>query len=288
MNSIRDQLATLAAEVQMHLLQHHHVKEWLLAEPETYLYFKQSAHTQKGKTPPKPLLKPPMPSPIIAKAPPPPVSAPIISKKETTSPQTEFKAEPTPTPPPPPPEPQEKKPPKAKGFFVPEPLPPAQPLDLADIRAIVQEKFPGLKLLDTLPEKLPVAPATVVVLTCLEAGPQREFLQNMTKAIDSRLAPAELVDAAEIEAKNSWESLLKAPELKLIIISLHEMQQCPGLMSHYKEVNKTGRAAFGKIPAFMLADPSIYMKEHPLKAALWRSICAEAKSLCLSPMHPSS
>src|SRR5579862_1769124 len=47
--------------------------------------------------------------------------------------------------------------------------------------------------------------AKVLVLSFGETGPALSFLQNVTKAIDSLLVPAKLIEMRKIERENSWE-----------------------------------------------------------------------------------
>ena len=59
--------------------------------------------------------------------------------------------------------------------------------------------------------------AEVLILSFGETGPALNFLQNVTKAIDSLLAPAKLIEMRKIERENSWELTLNSPTLQLIL-----------------------------------------------------------------------
>ncbi len=271
MISPKEQLAELSALVQIFLMQNYERKDWLLADSETYHYFKQQVQTQKVKplpppaaaTPPiAPALKAPpvtVPAPSLPETPPPVPEEPVMKKE---SPKARA--------------PEAKKADKPKEFFVLEPMAAPQPLELSDIRSFMSEKFSGIKILDPMPQvpKHLIARSipAVAVFSFQETGVDRAFLQQVSQAVQRALAPAEMWEAADIERRQEWDKILSAPELKLIVASAHGMHRFPLLMQHYREVNKGGRIFFGKVPALLLTDLSVYRKEPQLKAALWKSL----------------
>jgi hypothetical protein len=114
--------------------------------------------------------------------------------------------------------------------------------------------------------------AKVLVLSFGETGPALSFLQNVTKAIDSLLAPAKLIEMRKIERENSWELTLSSPTLQLILAPPFQAWKSISLARFYKE-NPSSKSHFLKeTPLLMMQSTEAYLKNPDLKRELWKML----------------
>lgn len=237
----------------------------------TKLYLLQEHPHVKLNTTSQSLL-PPTPSPVKPESPPAQPQEPIAVK--TIEP---------PKPPPVAQLPQQKSESTRSKFLTLEPLPPAPELDLSDVRTLVAEHFPALKTVNTIPsdeeakritsawKQSSVIPA-YIILSFDEPDKHRAFLENISRAIQATLGPAQIMSAQKIENENGWTGLLRSSDLRLIIASDRHIRALPGLMAHYRESSRDGEHYLGKVRLQLLPDLSIYWQQPRLKEALWKAI----------------
>lgn len=115
----------------------------------------------------------------------------------------------------------------------------------------------------------------VMILSFYDNEQQQIFLKNIAQAISLRLAPAQVVSAAQIEKENKWENILNSSQLRLVIAGDYGLYLHPKLMHFYKEIPQQGKHFLNQTPLLLLSDLSLYLKEPQLKPLLWRAICNE-------------
>jgi hypothetical protein len=114
--------------------------------------------------------------------------------------------------------------------------------------------------------------AKVLVLSFGETGPALSFLQNVTKAIDSLLVPAKLIEMRKIERENSWELTLNSPTLQLILAPPFQAWKSLSLARFYRE-NPSSKSHFLKeTPLLMMQPIEAYLKNPDLKRELWKML----------------
>jgi hypothetical protein len=279
---IKEQYREILSLTQLYLLQEYPEKAFLTASPSNYSYL----------APPPPAKKPPS-------SPPPPPPATVSIPKRTAIPQAKA----------PSPQPQQvapriepsiakiapKEPQKSEAplkgeapsrlmeLFALDPMGPAEKEDLLAMRQLILERCPQIAIREDIPSDLeaqevcrgwqqPCKALQIAILSFEESGQQREFLNNLARAIHLCFGSAAVVSAPQIEQENQWESFLTTSPLQLIIAASHSLQQLPRLTKHYKESPKQVKYALGKVPLYLLSDLSIYLQEPRLKAALWQAI----------------
>ncbi len=158
----------------------------------------------------------------------------------------------------------------------------------ADLRKIWAKINPSAPLFDTLPDdetakkiasrwKTKNAAAEISILSYHEPPAQKALLEEIAKAVNILLGPAQIVAAEPIEKEKQWEAFLAVPHLKLTIACDYTLWQLGGLMQHYKETPSQGTRHLGSIPVFLLPDLSLYLKDPLLKRSLWKALC---QTLC--------
>jgi hypothetical protein len=114
--------------------------------------------------------------------------------------------------------------------------------------------------------------AKVLILSFGETGPALSFLQNVTKAIDSLLVPAKLIEMRKIERENSWELTLSSPTLQLILAPPFQAWKSISLARFYRE-NPSSKSHFLKeTPLLMMQPLDAYLKNPDLKRELWKML----------------
>ncbi|HEX4838998.1 MAG TPA: hypothetical protein VFU89_00980 [Rhabdochlamydiaceae bacterium] len=112
----------------------------------------------------------------------------------------------------------------------------------------------------------------VIILSFGETGAGLSFLQNVTKAIDSLLAPTKLVEMRKIERENSWELTLTSPTLQLILAPPFQAWKTLTLARFYRE-NPASKSHFLKeTPVLMMQSVEAYLKNPDLKRDLWKMV----------------
>lgn len=151
------------------------------------------------------------------------------------------------------------------------------------MKPAIQKNFPDLNLLREPPDdalakslreswKETCSAAEVIILSFQETEKQSELLSQIANAITILIKPAKVLPAMKIEQEKGWEQLLASPSLKLLMASDYAIYGLPELMKHYRELSKTAEHFLGKIPLFLLADMSLYLREPLLKPSLWRAL----------------
>lgn len=312
MENIKQQYSELVSLTQLFLLRDYSLQDKKIADPQTYRYFQQLAiHSpspalvskkpvtlnansrnpyQATTTPPNPV---PQPDPLPPPSTPEPRPNPSIPEP-TPPPAMPEPTPPTHTPDPvPPPATPDPRPPvitktsSRKEFeFNLEPLSSAPSVETKEFREIIKQYYPTYPLRDQVPMdseairrrhewKINQEIPSIVILSFNDQDKQLSFLKNIVEAISLRLAPARLFSALKIEQEQKWESLLKAPTLRLIIASDYGLYMLPGLMKYYKETTKQAKHYLDQTPLLLLSDLSLYLKQPQLKPLLWRAICTE-------------
>jgi len=231
---------------------------------------------QKAASPPTHHVPPSSPPPqIIQKPHSPPAQAPIVPPQQSiANPQTNTKVQPR----------------KEKGFILEAPKLDTTPRDLREYWKICSEVQSDIKLSETIPcdakakktkeawlKNHEIPP--VVILSFKENEQQLAFIKNIAQAISVRLAQTKIIIATDYENENKWETLLKQPQLRLIISSDYGLYLQPNLMKFYKEDPGQNKHNLNHIPLLLLSDLSLYLKEPRLKRHLWRSICNDFASI---------
>lgn len=178
-------------------------------------------------------------------------------------------------------------PPKPQAAISREPLPILED-SFTDLRKIWAKINPSSPLLDILPDdeiakkiasrwKTKNAAAEISILSYHEPPAQKALLEQIAKAINILLKPAQIVAAEPIEKEKQWEAFLAVPHLRLTIACDYTLWQLGGLMQHYRETPSQGTRHLGSIPVFLLPDLSLYLKDPLLKRSLWKALC---QTLC--------
>jgi hypothetical protein len=301
MANLTERYRELIAWAQLYLFQNFQEDEKPFVGEEEYRFFREWALQQKlankmasAGTSPSPAAKPPIyteerktvrpaPPPVIQETPkapdnvvnrltpdPKPAPIPVAEPKKREANKK------------PPAAPSEEKPP----FFVLDPPSKRSPPDFSALKMTLKECFPELVLLDQVPDdqeakskaaqwKEKQQDLTAFQLLFLSGGlpsKQQAFLSRICATLAQYQVRAGLIDAHETERKEGWGSLLSLPRLRLAVVCSYQLQQLPGLLKHYREEERHARYFFGKIPALLLPDLSVYFKEPSLKATLWKTL----------------
>lgn len=291
MTTLKEQYAELVALAQLYLLQEHPSGSWLTADSDTFNYFKRYAlqTQQKRSAPTPPPRQQPSPEAVPAieqttapvesaaphthKQPPTPPAPADTPKDPVLTPPTRLMKDPLNTA-----GPTKKAPKEVSTGFILEPLTEIPTLNDSELKKAFLERFPFVNWLEVpvkdlhTAEASPQTAANIVILLYSEAGKTLAFMHNLAKAIQLTTGNVEVISASQIEAENGWEEFLKSKKLRLIITSYGGAQSLPGLMTYAKESPKQGNHYFGKVPACLLSDVNIYLKEPQLKLPLWQSI----------------
>jgi hypothetical protein len=302
MTLLQEQYQELLSLTQLYLFREHSLKDLQMTSPPTYHFFQKNARLSVlPKVAEKPFL---ISAPFQATTTPPstqPAPDPQIPEPQRPPAMPEPRPDPIPAPAPPDPFPPTTTPEQPS----PDPMPPmisqrelkSKSLHLEPLKAPAASVDPTLMPLmratflqvhwiehipdDRLARKKRDAWAVAqeispVVILSFDSNPEHlAFLKNVAHAISLRLAPAQILTAAEFEKSNQWDSLLSAPQLRLVIASDHGIYLQPGLKPHYREVSQQGKHFLQNIPLLMLSDISLYLKQPQLKSLLWRAICNE-------------
>lgn len=275
----KERYTELLALTQLYLLQEYPNKGSIPVGLDTYNYFKQLALQQKSQNQKAPTIAPmPMPTKPPSPLPPAPQKTQVPSVPQNTAtvppvPEPQIK-----------PATQEKTVASKSENFVLEPISVVTPTELNDVRQAVTERFPAQKIVDTIPSNdetkknesgwhKEMGVPEVVILSFTEVPSQVIFLQNIAKAIQDRLSTtAQVMSAGQLEQEGSWEALLNAKGIRLIIASDHALPTVPRLMQYYRELPKHAKYFVGKVPLCLMSDISLYQSEPQLKAPLWKMI----------------
>lgn len=309
MTSVRTRYAELLSLTKQYLLQEFQPSQRIVAESSSYSYFKNLAlqRQESGRTVPAPPIPRQNPSPpsnpvpdagnkAVIKELPPITTAEKAEKVQNAPPATPQASErkvpsmqPVPLPTASPPQERPAAPgnepahtPHAFRFALIPPAPPAAvPLD--DLKKIVQEQLPQIKLIESVPddneaksvsndwEKDKVIPQ-LAILSFNEPAKHKTFLQQIASSLELMGYSSGIVSASKIEQGQGWHAFVASPQLKLVIAAGPAFETIPSLKKYHKESAKHGRHLLGDRPLLLLPDISVYLQEPSLKASLWKTI----------------
>lgn len=150
--------------------------------------------------------------------------------------------------------------------------PPPKPIEiddhLDDIKKVVIQQFPLLKIVDKIPDdtlaKKKKSKSPSIIILSFDDHPQHlEFLGNVSRAIESLGHSAQVIPAARIERENRWEGLVKMPGLKLVLVPRDKIALYPVLK---------------QAPLLLLLPISLYLQDSSHKAVLWKTIKGQLTS----------
>lgn len=159
--------------------------------------------------------------------------------------------------------------------------PPVDPFD--DLRNTLQQLFPNLHLYAAPPNDHAAKQIAtqwmkslditdVLILSFHESPKEREFLENVAKAIEQVFVPAQVFSVPHAEKDVDWNTIFDASKVRLILANEKELHENSQLMQLHTKGPKGSCQFLAKIPLLILADLSLYLKDPPLKAALWQAI----------------
>lgn len=275
MSTVKQQISDLAALLQIYLLQEYKIKDWKVADQDSYKYFKEYVQQQKKVVPPKEpqtiTVSKTASSPVQVKAPA-PTNVPPPQKIVPQPPEAVILA------------PQEKSKPApveqiANTAIELHPLTDPQKDDLNDVKKIILERIPSLQVIENIPDDT-VAKAvrqrwlqkdvlsTVVFLSFQENEAEAAFLVQVMSAVKKLLAPANILKADSLQNEELLQLLLNAPEVRCIVASFNGLKSKDYLWKYFKGDSNH----LGQKPVLLLEDLSVYMQDQQKKAALWRSL----------------
>lgn len=116
--------------------------------------------------------------------------------------------------------------------------------------------------------KHPMHEMGAIVFSLGEPQTEKAFLQNLAKAIDTRLTPARCIEATN----KNLDQLLAEKNLKCILVP-PTFVKFPPLLAHLRELPATGEKFFGGVPLVVLSPIASYFQQPQLKSALWKRLC---------------
>jgi len=154
---------------------------------------------------------------------------------------------------------------------------------MTDIRQLVTKVLPDVPLAMAIPDDAQAKKradywkenhlaAKVIVVSFGETGPALQFLHNVTKAIDSLLAPAHLIDGSKIEKEKGWEMVLNSPTLQLVIAPPLMNWKMASIARLYRENPSSNTHFLQNTPLIFFHPVSSYLKNPDLKRELWKNL----------------
>lgn len=215
MSSLQQQYGELAALLQVHLLQEYPQGTWIGVEPNNYAYFKEHATQQRARQAPPP--------PAVAAAAPPRIPEPRAPARPANPPTPPTPVAPPPAvaavPAPKKPEPApEKQPQQAKPRFALEPPAEVPHGDLGEIRSLIAERFPNVRIIDEIPDDAEAqriryawkgegSSPLAIIGSFGGTAQEQTLLTNIVAAIRRYYSSDAIAQAG------GWEKLLKIPNL---------------------------------------------------------------------------
>lgn len=154
---------------------------------------------------------------------------------------------------------------------------------MSEMRQAIEKTLPTLALRETIPDDARAKKmsnlweetylnAQIIIISFGEVGAGLQFLKNVTHAIDTLIAPAQLVDGFQIEKENGWDLLLNSPSLKSVLASPWAGWKSTSLTKHFKQNGVTQEQFLGP-HKLLLLEPSLhYLKDPDRKRKLWQLI----------------
>lgn len=168
-------------------------------------------------------------------------------------------------------------------FFRLEELSPLVPT-LPDVSPTIKKLFPNLPIFSFPPNDqkakkaarkwLESSKAPEIILLFFGDDPkEKEFLNNISKAISRQIAPSKSFSAVEIEKKKQWEALLDSNLLKLILAEKESIENSLQIMKYYKKGTKHPQERYlNNVPLFYLEKIPIYFDDISHKTNLWKNL----------------
>lgn len=113
----------------------------------------------------------------------------------------------------------------------------------------------------------------VIVIRYGKDPQDNAFLDNLWKAIDERLKPAEIVDGAAMEGQKLWDQLLAARQVRWILCSNAALLELPTLNGLYREDTDSKQRFIGHIPLLLLPSVQTFATNPAKKRELWNRLC---------------
>lgn len=167
--------------------------------------------------------------------------------------------------------------------------PPIEKKQLSDMRQLIQKIFPDWALRETIPDDTiakrmsrlweeTYLSAHVVIIAFGEVGPGMEFLKHVTAAVNTLLAPAQLIEGSILEKERGWDLLLSSPTLKTVVCSPWSSWKTTSLAKHYLQNGTTQEQFLGKHRLLLLEPSLIYLKHPERKRELWKTLSTHLSS----------
>lgn len=267
MTNFKEQFNELTQLTQLYLLQEYTMNDRIKVASENFSYFKKQAALAKKAHPKESTI------PSLKVNSPPPAQAIIDSPRPKTAPEPlmslqEIKPEPLPM------QKAAAKPAEASSHvdtLKVEPLQPSKPSDFSELRNIIKEQAPHLKIFDEIRMPKMITPKEVVILFLTRSPAENELLNNMAKAIQLKLAPTRLIEASSMELNKEWDRFLNSSPFKLIIIPQSDLNKLPEL-SKFSKRNEQQTWFLNEVPTLLIPDPELLNHNPSLKQQVWKSL----------------
>ncbi len=113
----------------------------------------------------------------------------------------------------------------------------------------------------------------VIVIRYGKDPQDNAFLDNLWKAIDERLKPAEIVDGEALEGQKLWDQLLGARQVRWILCCHAALLELPTLHGLYREDADSKQRFIGHIPLLLLPSVQTFATNPAKKRELWNRLC---------------
>ena len=230
------------------------------------------------KLKPTPIKLTPQPEPLKKPEPTPPKIEKKVEKLVDRKVEVAPKAAPTPPPPAEKPKPA----PKTKPIELSSNKKEIAPQNMTPFLSFMQRTFPHTRLhTQPLQDKRALAVrlayqdrqnlSSVPLLYDASLLPFRPLLENIAKSISLVFTPSRLLDVTSMHSSDSWQTLLQADKVTLILVPDSILASYPKLASLVDEAG--AHALLGPHPLLHLPDLSLYQKDPLLKRSLWETLC---------------
>lgn len=230
----------LIAQTKQHLLEEYAMSDWVWTDPETHAFFKKQS-APKVQTP----------QPAARAQPPPPRKAPPLAPRKRAAPPKPAEEKPQKPVSQDPPQRSETKAEKIRK-------------DFRELRLILQEKAPKLKVVDEIPDDAlakQIANAwkdsvpEVAVITINPTKAHLELLEKIAGAINGVGFRAKV-----LIGEQQWERLFNTPHLRLVLVPQETLDSHP----EFKKMES--------VEVCPLLPIETYIETPKEKAALWKEI----------------
>lgn len=298
--NVLDQYTELLGLTRRYLLQEHNLNDKLLADSETYTYFRNFvANRIPPKSPPAMISSAPIRTTAIPITMVPPTHIPTVDAISAINLETAIArvASAVPIVPIPSVEKEASLPHslpavsklkdepevKAGTMFVPEPSSSVAvgAVDVSEIRKIL-EKHTSIRFFDVIPSDAEAKKKArnweqeqltqVLIVTFNDSPRHNNFLENLRFAIEGQGWSAKVAKGMDVEKNKTWSALLASKTLHLVIATSGDIETSAELKKLCRETAQPAKHTLGGIPLLLLADPATYMMDPHLKQLLWKSL----------------